>query len=182
MQQKMRAMKRNPTLLTRQHASREKRMQHPGMRERTSRTPCLHLAREGHILLGRLDQRVDDRPVGRAVRSPASHGLIEGRWSSYTVLQFHYSYMSRTPWRSRALRSAVTFDLVRRNVNVIATEFAVEKLFSRFESAKCPHRYYFGTTATKSRTTFSSEMENALPFARLNQNALDVPPSRFRAR
>ena len=116
MQQKKIVIKRNPTLLTRQHASREKRMQHPGMRERTSRTPCFHLARDGHILLGRLDQRVDYRHVGRAVRSPAPHGLREGRWSSYSVLQFHYSYMSRTPWRSRALRSAVTFDLVHRNV------------------------------------------------------------------
>src|ERR1700752_2176788 len=36
--------------------------------------------------------------------------------------------------------------------------------------------------ATKSRTGFCSAIENALPFARLNQNALDAPPSRFNAR
>src|SRR5438034_11709366 len=41
---------------------------------------------------------------------------------------------------------------------------------------------YFGRTATKSRTDFCSEIENALPFSRANQNALDDPPSRFSAR
>jgi len=42
--------------------------------------------------------------------------------------------------------------------------------------------FYFGTTATKSRTIFSSGIENASPSLRANQNALDDPPSRFRAR
>src|SRR5260370_22716269 len=41
---------------------------------------------------------------------------------------------------------------------------------------------YFGTIATKSRTGFCSAMENALLFARLNQKALDEPPSRLSAR
>src|SRR5256714_14214644 len=41
---------------------------------------------------------------------------------------------------------------------------------------------YFETIPTKSRTDFCSEIENALPFSRANQNALDDPPSRFRAR
>src|SRR4029077_5832116 len=39
-----------------------------------------------------------------------------------------------------------------------------------------------GTTATKSRTGFCSGIENALPFSRANQNALEEPPSRFIAR
>src|SRR6476620_11941446 len=41
---------------------------------------------------------------------------------------------------------------------------------------------YFGTTATKSRTGFRPEIENALPSSRANQNALEEPPSRFIAR
>src|SRR5205823_10947239 len=41
---------------------------------------------------------------------------------------------------------------------------------------------YFETIPTKSRTDFCSEIENALPFSRANQNALDDPPSRFSAR
>src|ERR1700752_130015 len=47
---------------------------------------------------------------------------------------------------------------------------------------KSDDRIYFATMATKSRTVFSSEIENALPSLRLNQNALDEPPSRLRAR
>src|SRR6476619_8277411 len=43
-------------------------------------------------------------------------------------------------------------------------------------------QYYFGTTATKSRTGFRPEIENALPSSRANQNALEEPPSRFNAR
>src|ERR1700720_1232560 len=42
--------------------------------------------------------------------------------------------------------------------------------------------FYFGTIPTKSRTVFSSGTENAFPFWRLNQNALEEPPSRLRAR
>src|SRR5437763_10554163 len=42
--------------------------------------------------------------------------------------------------------------------------------------------FYFGTTATKSRTVFSSGIENASPSLRANQNALEDPPSRFSAR
>ena len=38
------------------------------------------------------------------------------------------------------------------------------------------------TTATKSRTAFRPEIENALPSSRANQNALEEPPSRFIAR
>src|SRR4029453_5136881 len=34
----------------------------------------------------------------------------------------------------------------------------------------------------KSRTDFSSGIENALPFSRANQNPVDDPPSRFSAR
>ena len=41
---------------------------------------------------------------------------------------------------------------------------------------------YFATTATKSRTGFSSAIENALPLVRLNQNALEEPPSKLSAR
>src|ERR1044071_1214400 len=41
---------------------------------------------------------------------------------------------------------------------------------------------YLATTATKLRTGFASEMENALLSRRLNQNALEEPPSRLRAR
>src|ERR1700693_1045868 len=41
---------------------------------------------------------------------------------------------------------------------------------------------YLGTTATKSRTGFNSAIENGPPFVRLNQKALDEPPSRFNAR
>src|SRR5258708_1347582 len=43
-------------------------------------------------------------------------------------------------------------------------------------------QFHFGTTATKSRTGFRSEIENALPPSRANQNALEAPPSRFIAR
>src|SRR5205809_9210 len=42
--------------------------------------------------------------------------------------------------------------------------------------------FYFANTATKSRTGFCSLIEKALPFARLNQNALEEPPSRLSAR
>src|SRR3954451_12630278 len=41
---------------------------------------------------------------------------------------------------------------------------------------------YLGPTATKSRTGFRPEIENALPSSRANQNALEEPPSRFIAR
>src|SRR6202008_3873493 len=40
----------------------------------------------------------------------------------------------------------------------------------------------FILTPTKSRTVFCSPIENALPFSRANQNALDDPPSRLSAR
>src|SRR6478672_225331 len=43
-------------------------------------------------------------------------------------------------------------------------------------------QFHFGTTATKSRTGFCPEIENALPSSRANQNALEEPPSRFIAR
>src|SRR6476469_11102721 len=43
-------------------------------------------------------------------------------------------------------------------------------------------QFHFGTTATKSRTGFRPEIENALPSSRANQNALEDPPSRFIAR
>src|SRR5436190_16201468 len=43
-------------------------------------------------------------------------------------------------------------------------------------------QFHFGTTATKSRTGFRPEIENALPSSRANQNALEEPPSRFIAR
>src|SRR6266481_56422 len=49
-------------------------------------------------------------------------------------------------------------------------------------SARNDGANYFGTIPTKSRTDFCSEIENALPFSRANQNALDDPPSRFSAR
>src|SRR5205807_104567 len=41
---------------------------------------------------------------------------------------------------------------------------------------------YRGTIPTKSRTLFSSGIENVLPFFLRDQNALDEPPSRLRAR
>src|SRR6476620_12728767 len=43
-------------------------------------------------------------------------------------------------------------------------------------------RDYRATIPTKSRTVFSSGIENALPSFFRNQNALDDPPSRLRAR
>src|ERR1041384_2541000 len=43
-------------------------------------------------------------------------------------------------------------------------------------------QFYFGTTATKSRTGFRPGIENALSSSRANQNALEEPPSRFIAR
>src|SRR5438552_18862208 len=89
-------------------------------------------------------------------------------------------------------------------MHFIATQFAVEKFVSQSESAKRFHarncrttsslaesklagsaralQSYFGTTATKSRTGFRPEIENALPSSRANQNALEEPPSRFMAR
>src|ERR1700747_1775418 len=48
-----------------------------------------------------------------------------------------------------------------------------------FASLKMTSRHHFGTTATKSRTGFSPEIDNALPSSRANQNALEEPPSRF---
>ena len=48
----------------------------------------------------------------------------------------------------------------------------------------CPQRSaenHFGTIATKSRTVFCSGIENGFPSS-ANQNALEDPPSRFRAR
>src|SRR5207248_10964640 len=41
---------------------------------------------------------------------------------------------------------------------------------------------YLGTIPTKSRTAFSSGIENALPSSLRNQNALDEPPSKLSAR
>src|SRR5438046_7693917 len=89
-------------------------------------------------------------------------------------------------------------------MHFIDTQFAVEKFVSQSESAKRFHarncrttsslaesklagsaralQSYFGTTATKSRTGFRPEIENALPSSRANQNALEEPPSRFIAR
>src|ERR1700746_1584358 len=56
-----------------------------------------------------------------------------------------------------------------------------------FDYCACSGRWMleFGAfilTPTKSRTGFCSRIENALPFSRANQNALDDPPSRFSAR
>src|SRR6266404_3011969 len=89
-------------------------------------------------------------------------------------------------------------------MHFIAAQFAVEKFVVRSESAKGFHapncratapvaeskpaggapalQFHFGTTATKSRTGFRPEIENALPSSRANQNALEEPPSRFIAR
>src|SRR5258708_15748766 len=89
-------------------------------------------------------------------------------------------------------------------MHFIAAQFAVEKFVARSESAKRFHapncratasvaesklaggapalQFHFGTTPTKSRTGFRPEIENALPFSRANQNALEEPPSRFIAR
>src|SRR6266700_6926311 len=89
-------------------------------------------------------------------------------------------------------------------MHFIASQFAVEKFVARSESAKRFHapncratasvaesklaggtpalQLHFGTTPTKSRTGFRPEIENALPFSRANQNALEEPPSRFIAR
>src|SRR6266536_532217 len=52
-----------------------------------------------------------------------------------------------------------------QHVHILAVQFPVEKFI-----------------ATKSRTVFCSGIENALPFSRANQNALEEPPSRFNAR
>lgn len=82
MQQKKRVMKRNLTVLTRLHASRGKRMQHPGMREHMSHIPRSHLVQDGHTLQDRLDQKADYRHVGRVVLRLAPHGLMEDRWNS----------------------------------------------------------------------------------------------------
>src|SRR6266513_3493540 len=89
-------------------------------------------------------------------------------------------------------------------MHFIAAQFAVEKFVARSESAKRFHarncratasvsesklaggapalQFHFGTTPTKSRTGFRPEIENALPFSRANQTALEEPPSRFIAR
>src|SRR6266581_6421333 len=89
-------------------------------------------------------------------------------------------------------------------MHFIAAQFAVEKFVARSESTKRFHarncratasvaesklaggapalQLHFGTTPTKSRTGFRPEIENALPFSRANQNALEEPPSRFSAR
>ena len=89
-------------------------------------------------------------------------------------------------------------------MHFIAAQFAVKKFVARSESAKRFHapncratasvaesklaggapalQFHFGTTPTKSRTGFRPEIENALPFSRANQNALEEPPSRFIAR
>src|SRR6266404_3670991 len=69
-----------------------------------------------------------------------------------------------------------------QNLHILAADFTVKEFTARFESTECAHVRYRGTIATKSRTGFCSAMENAVPLARLNQKALDEPPSRLSAR
>src|SRR5256885_16245528 len=86
-------------------------------------------------------------------------------------------------------------------MHFVAAQFAVEKFVARSESAKRFHarncratasvaesklaggapalQFHFGTTPTKSRTGFRPEIENALPFSRANQNALEDHTSSF---
>src|SRR5262245_36135440 len=51
-----------------------------------------------------------------------------------------------------------------------------------WQAERLPLQSHLGMIATKSRTGFCPGIENALPFSRANQNALDEPPSRFIAR
>jgi len=89
-------------------------------------------------------------------------------------------------------------------VHFVAAQLAIEEFVARSESAKRFHvrnctaaasvaesktgrrcarpTIHFGTIATKSRTGFRPEIENAPPSSRTNQNALEEPPSRFIAR
>src|SRR5260370_19027518 len=88
-------------------------------------------------------------------------------------------------------------------MHFIAAQFCVKEFVARSESGKRFHarncratasvaesklaggaalQFHFGTMATKSRTGFRPEIENALPSSRANQNALEEPPSRFIAR
>jgi len=69
-----------------------------------------------------------------------------------------------------------------QNLDIFATDFPVEEFVARFKSAERVHVRHLGTIATKSRTGFCSAIENALPSARLNQKALEEPPSRLSAR